>query len=203
MSPKFKQLATNALKNKGPTEKSITVTIDNIKPEIMNIILKFGSGVDTNIPQSCLIPLRKAASYFQLQDLVSQLDSVLLESMTVNNFCQVYGSYCELKNFKLMNCCLEKLKKIKADHTKILASPHFLSLKLETGLKMLMQSHNLNVPLDFKLRKCADWARNQDFTNPKSVLKKLSICIYFSCTEGPILEHVLYPIPEEALAPAF
>jgi len=196
-SPKFKMELEKIQVDSSNSDDVKYIYIRDVDPYLFDLVLNYCYGSESEIDTRFLFPLRKVAVAYCITDLINDIDKLLLNSLSVANFCEIYQKYGEMKDFRMLLSCLDKLKEKHENHEPIFSSTSFLKLRMDPDLRLLLQCRDLNVSEEVVWKRCLEWVRQEGKVNPKVVLRQIALYIELSMTDKTFLEHSVFPIIEE------
>jgi len=178
ISSKFRILVDRALQS---SEEPI-VLVNDIDARYFFLILKYFYFGECEVPPNHILPFRKIVYRFKIVDLVDILDETIIQSLSVHNFCEIFTAYSQMNDLQNICRCLQCLPFLSGNHLEILNSKWFVLMKLDPGLRTLIQSRLLQVHPEILWNKCLAWIAYQFQTKRPMVLsaeakRQLRTCV--------------------------
>jgi len=175
--------------------------VSDIDARYFFLILKYFYFGECEVSPKHVLPFRKVAYRFKIVGILEVLDETIMQSLSVHNFCEIFTAYSQMNDFQKICCCLKCLPFLSGEHLEILNSKWFVLMKLDPGLRTLIQSKLLRVPPAILWNRCLDWVDYQIKSKRPRVLslearRKLRTCVD-SFSQEQVSPLSLTPVFEE------
>jgi len=173
--------------------------IEKIEPSYFATVLQYFDNPEIEVHYKHLFLFRKVVYKHKNLVILNKLDAIIRSKLKVDTFCDIFVEYSRLNDLKQICLCLKALPLLDGDHHQILCSDSFLRMKLDPGLRNLINSKCLRVDPTALWVKCQHWVKCQAMLTEKvscaAVLIQLGICLdVFS--KRMTIPHFLFPIQE-------
>mmetsp|Transcript_17583 Transcript_17583/g.22813 ORF Transcript_17583/g.22813 Transcript_17583/m.22813 type:complete len:259 (-) Transcript_17583:760-1536(-) len=195
ISPKFRKLIDRSFLNIG-NNKSV-VKIEGIDFSMLNIILNYCHGYEVEFDMSLIGKIRKVASTYVIEDLLHDIDDVILDKLTYENFCDFYKSYGKLNDLSLLQSCADHLKYLSGDPNHVLKSDQFMELRFYPELQLVLQAIVcLDIDETLLWSRCRDWAAAQGSSSHQA-FRQISQFLSVTLANASNINYKMNPILED------